>query len=62
MDAFSLTSSTQSRFLPSSVLSSLYPIASVRIVGRPISMGMTTSMLYARVKGVFSVGRSGVVR
>ncbi|KAL6322013.1 hypothetical protein AAG906_003155 [Vitis piasezkii] len=33
--------------------------ASVRIVGRPISVGMTTSILYARVKEVFPVGRSG---
>ena len=62
MDAFSLVLSAQSRFLPSSVLSSLCSLASVRIVGRPISVGMIASMSYVRAKGVFPMGRPGVVR
>ena len=36
--------------------------ASVRIVGSPISVGMIASIPYARAKGVFPVGRPGVVR
>ena len=62
MDALSLTSSAQSKFLPSSVLASFCFAASVRIVGRPISVGMTASIPYVRAKGVFPVGRPGVVR
>ena len=62
MDAFSLTLSAQSRFLPSSLFMSPCPLASVRIVGRPIYVGMTVSIPYARAKGVFPVGRPGVVR
>ncbi|RVW17825.1 hypothetical protein CK203_078652 [Vitis vinifera] len=33
---------------------------SIRIVGRPISVGMTTSIPYARAKGVFPVGHPDV--
>ena len=62
MDVFSLTSSAQSRFLSSSMFSSFWPRTVVWIVGRSISLGMTASMPYARAKGVFPVGRPGVVR
>ena len=62
MDAVSLTSSAQSKFLPNSAFASFYPPASIRIVGSPISVGMIASIPYARAKGVFLVGRPGVVR
>ena len=61
MATFSLTSSVQSRFLSSSWFSSLQPHTTVRIVGKPIFVGMTASMSYARAKGVLPVGRPGVV-
>ena len=62
MDAVSLVSSAQSKFLPNSVFASSYCPASVRIVGSPISVGMTASIPYARAKGVFPVERPGVVQ
>ena len=62
MAALSLTSFAQSKFLPNSVFASSYFAASVRIVGNPISVGMTASIPYARAKGVFPVGRPGVVQ
>ncbi|RVW34464.1 hypothetical protein CK203_081375 [Vitis vinifera] len=46
-----------SKFLPNSAFASSYFAASVRIVGNPISVGMTASIPYARAKGVFPVGR-----
>ncbi|KAL6342419.1 hypothetical protein AAG906_009092 [Vitis piasezkii] len=62
MDAVSLTSFAQSKFLPNSAFASSYCLASVRVVGSPISIGMTASIPYARAKGVFPVGRPGVFR
>ena len=62
MAALSLTSSAQSKFVPNSALASSYFAASVRIVGNPILVGMTASIPYARAKGMFPVGRPGVVR
>ena len=62
MDAVSLTSSAQSKFLPNSSFADSYVPASVRIVGSPISVGMIASIPYARANGVFPVGRPGVVR
>ena len=62
MDAFSLTSSAQSKFLPNSAFALSCLAASVRIVGNPISVGMMASIPYARAKEVFPVGRPGVVR
>ena len=58
----SLTSSAQSKFLLNSVFASSYSPASIWIVGSPISVGMTASIPYARAKGVFLVGRPGMVR
>ena len=58
----SLISSAQSKFLSNSVFASSYLPTSVRIVGSPISVGITVSIPYVRAKGVFLVGRSGVVR
>ncbi|RVW56790.1 hypothetical protein CK203_082750 [Vitis vinifera] len=46
-------SSAQSKFLPNSMLASPCFVASVRIVGNPISVGMTASIPYARVKECF---------
>ncbi|RVW84078.1 hypothetical protein CK203_040608 [Vitis vinifera] len=60
MDAVSLTSSAQSKFLPNSAFASSCLPASVRIVGSPISVEMIASIPYARAKGVFLVGRLGV--
>ena len=62
MDAVSLILSAQSKFLHNSVFASSCIPASVRIVGSPISVGMTGSIPYARAKGVFPIGRPGVVR
>ena len=62
MDAVSLISSAQSKFLLNSAFASSYCPALVRIVGSPISVGMIASIPYAKAKGVFPVGRPGVVR
>ena len=59
MDAVSLVSSVQSKFLHISAFASSCDFAWVRIVGSPISVGMTASIPYARAKGVFPVGRPG---
>ncbi|RVW28609.1 hypothetical protein CK203_100861 [Vitis vinifera] len=61
MNAFSLTLSAQSRFFPSSVLSSLCHRTTVQIMGKPIFVGMIASMLYAKANGAFPVGRPSLV-
>ena len=62
MDAVSLSLSAQSKFIHNSSFASSCVPVSVRIVGSPISIGMIASIPYARAKGVFPVGRPGVVR